>query len=180
MTFRNSFYHSHLNRNTAADRIQQWSSVLTFGNDIPQCLPTQPDRNRDMTVNDAEERLRTMLDRAGLHGYQPQNQIQLGLPLGSTSPDFFYPPATDFYEGICVYLDGMSRELHGNPEREKRDRRIREELRNLGYEVVEISYAQLFDRDAMAQYFYRIGRLLLGKEPAKRLKDDGAWFVVGA
>lgn len=45
-------------------------------------------------------------------------------------PDFFYLPATDHYDGICMYLDGMSRELHGNPERQKRDRRIREEVRD--------------------------------------------------
>jgi hypothetical protein len=174
MTFRNSFYHAHLNRNTAADRMRQWSATLTFSNDIPQRLPSQP--ASDMTVNDAEERLRIMLERAGLQGYQPQQQIDLGLPLGSTTPDFFYPPATEHYEGICVYLDGMSRELHGNPERQKRDRRIREELRNRGYEVVEITHAQLFDRDAMAQHFFRIGRLLLGKDSARRVKEDLAWF----
>jgi hypothetical protein len=37
-----------------------------------------------------------------------------------------------------------------------------------------------FDRNAMSQFFYRIGRLLSGKEPAKRLKEDCAWFVAGA
>lgn len=174
MTFRNSFYNGHLNRNTAADRMRQWSGVLTFSNDIPQWLPSQP--ASEMTVNDAEERLRIMLERAGLHGYQAQQPIDLGLPLGSTTPDFFYSPATEHYEGICVYLDGMSRELHGNPERQKRDRRIREELRNRGYEVVEITQAQLFDRDAMAQHFFRIGRLLLGKESARRVKVDLKWF----
>ena len=174
LTFRNSFYHAHLNRKTAADRLRQWSGVLAFSNDIPQCLPSQPATGQ--TVNDAEERLRIMLERAGLQGYQPQYQIELGLPMGSTTPDFFYLPTTEHYDGICVYLDGMSRELHGNPERQKRDRRIREELRNRGYEVVEITHAQLFDRDAMSQHFYRIGRFLLGKEPAKRLKDNPEWF----
>jgi hypothetical protein len=174
LTFRNSFYHAHLNRTTAADRLRQWAGVLVFSNDIPQRLPSQPVTN--LTVNDAEERLRIMLDRAGLQGYQPQHAIALGLPLGSTTPDFFYPPPTEHYEGICVYLDGMSRDLHGNPERQKRDRRIREELRNYGYEVVEITYAQLFDRDAMAQHFYRIGRFLLGKDQAKRLREQPDWF----
>ena len=61
--------------------------------------------------------------------------------------------------------------------RQKRDRRIREELRNRGYEIVEITHAQLFDRDAMAQRFYRIGRLLLGKDSARRVKVDLAWFA---
>jgi hypothetical protein len=174
MTFRNSFYHSHLNRNTAADRLRRWTELLAFSNDIPQRLPSQS--VVDLTVNDAEERLRILLERAGLQGYQPQYQISLGLPLGSTTPDFYYPPATEHYEGICVYMDGMSRDFHGNPERQKRDRRIREELLNRGYEVVEISHAQLFDRDAMSQHFYRIGRLLLGKDFAKRFRDETSWF----
>jgi hypothetical protein len=78
--------------------------------------------------------------------------------------------------GICVYLDGMSHELHGDPARQRQDRRIREELRNRGYEVVEITYGQLSDRDAMSQHSYRIGRFLLGKEPAKRLRDEIDWF----
>jgi penicillin amidase len=40
-----------------------------------------------------------------------------------------------------------------------------------GYEVVEITHAQLFDRDAMTQHFYRIGRFLVGKESARKIKD---------
>src|SRR5262249_25236037 len=124
-------------------------------------------------------RLKSMLERSGLHGYEPQRQIALGLPLGSTTPDFFYAATTEHYEGICVYLDGMSRELHGNPKRQEYDRRIRDELRNRGYEVVEITYAQLFDRGAMAQHFYRIGRFLLGKSSAAQMRDDSAWFISG-
>jgi hypothetical protein len=39
-----------------------------------------------------------MLDRAGLHGYQPQRPIDLGRPLGATTPDFFYELRNDAYE----------------------------------------------------------------------------------
>lgn len=174
LTFRNSFYHVHLNRNTASDRLRVWSELLSFANDIPPRLPSQPPSAQ--TVNDAEERLRNMLERAGLHDYQPQHQIDLGPSQGSTTPDFFYSATNQHYEGVCIYLDGMSRDYHGNPERQKRDRQIREELRNRGYEVVEIAYAQLFDRDAMVQHLYRIGRFLVGKESAKRLKEEAGWF----
>jgi hypothetical protein len=175
LTFRNSFYHARLNRVTASNSFREWTGSLTLSNEIPSRLPSRP--VVDLTVNDPEEQLRIMLERAGLHGYEPQFEISLGLPLGSTTPDFFYRPATDHYEGICIYLDGMSRELHGDPERQVRDRRIREELRNRSFEVVEITHAQLFDRDAMAQHFYRIGRLLLGKETAKVIRSDTTWFI---
>ena len=70
----------------------------------------------------------------------------------------------------------MSRGIHGNPEIQRRDRQIREELRNRGYEVIEITYAQLFDREAMAQHFYRIGRFLVGRDTAKKLREDADWF----
>ena len=174
LTFRNSFYHTHLNRMAAAACLRQWTRSLTFTNDIPARLPSEA--TTGLTVNDPEERLRVMLENCGLHGFKPQFEIALGLPLGTTTPDFYYAPTTDHYEGLCIYLDGMSRELHGNPERQLRDRRIREELRNRGYEVIEITNAQLFDRDAMAQHFFRIGRFLLGKEEARRLKDETTWF----
>ena len=78
---------------------------------------------------------------------------------------------------MCIYLDGMSRRLHGDPARQQADRRIRQELRNRSYEVVEITYAQLFDRDAMRQHFFRIGRFLLGKETALKLRDEPTWFA---
>jgi hypothetical protein len=53
----------------------------------------------------------------------------LGRPLGATTPDFFYEPRNDAYEGLCIYLDGMGRHLHGRPETRDRDRDIREGLR---------------------------------------------------
>jgi hypothetical protein len=42
-------------------------------------------------------------------------------------------------EGICIYLDGLSGHLHGNPETAERDREIRSWLRNNGYEVIEVA-----------------------------------------
>ena len=118
-----------------------------------------------------------MPDRAGLHGYQPQRPIDLGRPLGATTPDFFYEPRNDAYEGLCLYLDGMGRHLHGRPETHDRDRDIREGLRNRGYEVVEIQFGQLTDPDAMRQHFFRVGRFLLGKDAAQRIRDDSTWYT---
>jgi hypothetical protein len=174
LTFRNSFYHAYLNRNVASNRLQLWSESLAFSNHVPACLPS--DQPQAQTVNDAEERLKILLDRAGLSGYQPQHQISFGASQGSTTPDFYFPPTSDHYEGICIYLDGMSRDIHGNPESQRRDRQIREELRNRGYEVIEITHAQLFDREAMAHHFYRIGRFLVGRDTARRLREDIVWF----
>jgi hypothetical protein len=70
----------------------------------------------------------------------------------------------------------MAGHLHGRPETKQRDREIREELRNQGYEVIEIPFGQLTDPGAMGQHFFKIGRFLLGRQEAQRLKSDVTWF----
>jgi hypothetical protein len=96
--------------------------------------------------------------------------------LGTTTPDFFYEDPSERSEGICIYLDGMSRHLHGDPERQQRDRIIREELRNIGFEVFEIPVGNLDDRLVMATHFFRIARVLLGKTKATEIRDSPNWF----
>jgi len=42
--------------------------------------------------------------------------------------------------------------------------------------VVEIHFGQLTDPDAMRVHFFRIGRFLLGKDAAQRIRDDSSWY----
>jgi ATP-dependent helicase YprA (DUF1998 family) len=172
--FRNTYYHRYLNRHTAIKFIKEHGNQLTFSNDIPSRLPLAPSEGKP--VNDAEAKLRYMLERAGFPNAIAQRSIDLGKPLGSTTPDFFFEDPKDRGEGVCVYLDGMSEHIHGNPITRLRDQEIREELRSRGYDVIEIPYGQLTDRDAMAKHFYRLGRLLLDRERAATLRDDPSWF----
>ena len=39
----------------------------------------------------------------------------MGRPLGSTIPDAFYPGKEEDEPGICIYLDGLSAGIHGDP-----------------------------------------------------------------
>jgi hypothetical protein len=175
LRFRNAYYHRHLNRLTALDRLDSWRGTLVFTHDIPSRLPTPA--SEAVPVNDPELTLRAMLERAGLQGYKPQHPIELGLPLGPTVPDFFFESRNpEIYAGLCIYLDGMAGHLHGRPETRQRDREIREELRNQGYEVVEIPFGNLSDPEAMRQHFFKIGRFLLGRIEAQRLKSNSGWF----
>jgi hypothetical protein len=164
-----------LNRHTAADRLQSWGRELALSNEIPAKLPVQG--GEQLGSNEAEETLRAMLDRAGLHGYQTGKRVHLGPPLGDTVPDFFYEDPDGIDPGICVYLDGMSERIHGNPETAARDRRIREQLRATAYQVVEIPYGHLMDLEQMRRHFFVIGRILLGRDEARRLREDASWFV---
>ena len=54
-----------------------------------------------------------------------------------------------------------------------------ETLRHTGYEVLEIPATALDDRDRMIGYFYRLARLLLGRERADQMRGDTSWFGQG-
>lgn len=170
-TFRNAYYHRYLNRHTAAEKLAAWGNRLTFSHDLPANLPDSPAGDGDMAVNEAEDRLLALIQRAGLPQPQRQYPIDLGRPLGVTTPDCFYLDPNDNYEGICLYLDGMSAHLHGHAQTRQRDRQIREELKAREYLVIEIPYGDLTDPPAMAGHFYQIGRVLLGRSRAAEIRE---------
>lgn len=175
-TYRNSYYHRYLNRHQAAEKIHEWEHELIFSHDIPPQLPNTETPNSEKPVNDKETILRDMLIRAGFPTPICQKPIDLGKPLGITIPDFFYEDPDERTEGICIYLDGMSKNLHGDPDRQQRDRAIRDRLRHDNFEVIEIPVGNLSDRAAMAKYFFRLGRILLGKQQAAAIRDYPDWF----
>ena len=104
-------------------------------------------------------------------------QVRLDRSLGTTTPDVIYRAADhDPDEGVCIYLDGLSEHLHGNPETAERDRAIRTWLRNRGYEVIEIAANELSDEDAMVRHFRRLASYLGMAELKSRVREDRSWF----
>lgn len=172
LNFRNAHDHRYLNRHTAQEKLQSWGDRLVRSHDIPPQLPNIEATSGAEPVNDAESRLQEMLKRAGFPNPIAQKTIDLGKPLGSTTPDFFYDDPNDLFDGICIDLDGMSKHLHGNSATQQRDRQIRETLNNQEYRVIEIPVGSLDDRQAMANHFHSLGRILLGKERAKSIRDN--------
>jgi len=174
LNYRNAFYHPHLDRKVAANCLQVCGWLLLHSHDVPPILPATPSSTRP--TNRPEAILLFMLERAGFANIKPQHPIDLGKPLGTTTPDFFFEDSSDRYEGICIYLDGMSEANHGNEATRRRDDALRSELRNRAYEVFEIKVGDLTDPQSMRSHFYRIGRSLLGKSRAEALRDDSSWF----
>jgi hypothetical protein len=172
--FRNVFFHRHLDRHVALEAFNVRGAALVAENLIPAKLPVQAPQGDAQPVNDAEATLRRMLLQAGFPEGEWQKKVDLGKPMGVTVPDCFF--ALDDEPGICIYLDGMSGHLHGNPSTQQRDAELRTFLRNSGYSVFEITATQLGDRDAMVRHFQKLGRLLVGAEKAKQVKDDTGWF----
>ncbi len=128
------------------------------------------------SVNAAEARLRTLLARAGFPEPAWQRGIDLGRPLGTTRPDCYFATDDPHDLGVCIYLDGLSRHIHGNAATFARDRQIREQLRAAGYAVFEIAATQLSDRGAVTAHFYRWAQVILGRDRARALRDDAGWF----
>ena len=176
-TFRNAYYHRFLDRATACERLGDWGDGLVFEHDIPVLQPSAAPGAKEVPVNDAETKLRHLLLAAGFDKGARGEQIRLHRALGTTTPDVIYRGDDhDPDEGVCIYLDGLSTHIHGNPETAERDREIRTWLRNHGYEVIEIAANHLDDEDAMIRHFRRLASYLGMRDVRKRLRDDPSWF----
>ena len=180
-TFRNGFYHKHLDRKLAAGRLAAWGGRLVFAHDVPARQPSQAPTDGTHPVNEAERRLRHLLLAAGFEEGTRGEQIQLDRAIGTTTPDVIYrTPAHDVDEGICIYLDGLSDHLHGNSATAERDARIRSWLRNNGYEVIEIAASELCDEGAMTRHFRKLAGYLNAPELREKVRTDTSWFRTSA
>jgi hypothetical protein len=176
-TFRNGFYHKHLDRKVAAQRLAAWGGRLAFAHDVPAKQPSQAPGEGTHPVNEAERRLRHLLLAAGFEEGTRGQQIQLDRAIGTTTPDVIYrAPHHREDEGVCVYLDGLSGHLHGNPATAERDARIRSWLRNNGYEVIEIAVSDLYDEGAMTRHFRKLAGYLNAADLREKVRSDSAWF----
>lgn len=120
-----------------------------------------------------------MLKATGLGCFETERPLKLSGKV-VTRPDVYFDAPNDMFEGVCVYLDGMSEHLHGNAQTAVQDRQIREELRNKYFEVVVIQYQDLYDKIAMRAHMSRIARAVVGKDKARSVADDDAWFIDGS
>lgn len=177
-TFHNSFYHKYLNRKAAQEKLEGWGERLVFSHEIPAVQqPEAPVEEGALPVNEAERRLQHLLVAAGFSEGIRGEQIRLDRAIGTTTPDVIYrAPHHARDEGICIYLDGLSGHLHGNPATREQDQRIRTWLRNNGYEVIEIAASDLFDQGAMTRHFRKLAGYLSDAELRERLRGDESWF----
>ncbi len=102
-TFRNAYYHKHLFRKRALERLADWGSRLEFDHDIPPLQPSEPASADALPVNDAEAKLRHLLLAAGFGEGIRGEQVRLGNALGTTTPDVTYRADGDSPdETVCI------------------------------------------------------------------------------
>jgi ATP-dependent helicase YprA (DUF1998 family) len=177
-TYRNQFFHEHLDRQVAVAALNEWGSRLEHSHYIPPAGdPKQSAANSvSAGTNPAEEKLRKMLEKAKLPQPELQKRIPAPKPYNETVPDFFWPLDEEEGYGVCLYLDGMSAHLHGKLETQQKDTQIRAFLEDQGHVVFSVTASQLDDRGAMKRLFFRLGNALLDTNAAKAVRDDDTWF----
>jgi hypothetical protein len=174
-TFRNAFYHAHLDRHVALTMLAKCAGTLVEENPIPPNQPAPASAGpKELPVNEAEDLLLYYMLAAGLAQPDCQKHIPRPRPYLSTTPDFFY--ADNQTTGICIYLDGLSAHIHGNPATKQRDTEIRNQLEAEGYEVFSITYTKLFDVDAVRMFLTKVAKSLVGRDAAAKVSAQTAWF----
>ena len=177
-TFRNTYYHKHLDRKLASRMLNKWGSHIDCSHAIPPAQPSQEPKEGSYPVNQAEQKLRQLLLNAGFGEGIRGQQIHLGRAIGTTTPDVIYRSDDhESDEGVCIYLDGLSQHIHGNAETAEKDREIRTWLRNNRYEVIEVAVSDLDDNRAMTWHFRRLASYLNLPDLRQAVRDDQTWFT---
>ena len=150
---------------------------LGSSHEIPPKQPSQEPAEGSHPVNEAERRLRHLLLAAGFEEGARGEQLRLDRAIGTTTPDVIYrADHHDEDEGVCIYLDGLSGHLHGNPATADKDREIRGWLRNNSFEVIEIAVSDLHDEGAMVRHFRRLAGYLRADDLRKSVRAETEWF----
>ena len=154
-TYRNIFYHDLLDRHEAVKLLKEYQSTPKQERELTPVEEAVTSSSTGEPTNRGEEALAEMLVQAGLPQFEHQRRIELGKPFGATVPDLFFEDPVSGVQ-LVVYLDGLSKGIHGNMERHQMDRMIRERLEEEGMDVIEIASSDLDDPEVMKRHLKRI------------------------
>jgi hypothetical protein len=152
-TFRNQFHHSLLNRNQGLELIEALAAAPEQCQEIvPQFEEAQT--GGGMPSNRPEAQLESLLTKH--HFPQGHCRKRITTSIGvATEPDWLYEPAK-----VAVYLDGMSRHLHGDLKTAQRDKIIRDALEMDGFTVIVLQFHDLHDPAIMTQHLKNIAKAI--------------------
>jgi ATP-dependent helicase YprA (DUF1998 family) len=156
-TYRNVFYHDLLDRHKAVELLQSYLNPPQYEREFP---PVQESVvSQGQATNRGEEALSELLTQAGLPQFEHQRRIELGTPFGATIPDLFYDDPISGTQ-LAIYLDGLSKGIHGNKNQQQLDRMLRERLEEEGIDVIEVAASDLDDPEALKRHLKRISMKL--------------------
>jgi hypothetical protein len=152
-TFRNQFYHDLLNRHQAAVLVQRLDLMPEAYRDIVPVFEEE-EPGSGTPSNSPEARLLRLLQDYTFPAGVCRKRIvtAAGLP---TEPDWLHEETK-----VAVYLDGMSRGLHGDPKTAQRDQLIGGMLELDGYSVIVVQSRDLDDPQAVRLHLKNIARAM--------------------
>jgi hypothetical protein len=152
-TFRNQFHHALLNRHDRLVLMGKLDFDPQAYRDITPVFEEQG-QGSGTPSNRPEARLqRLLLD----HHFPPgecRKEVRTSIGL-STFPDWLHPESK-----VAVYLDGMSRSLHGDPKQAQKDQMIRQALEMDDYRVIVVQSRDLDDPQAVRQHLKNIAEAI--------------------
>ncbi len=152
-TFRNQFHHQLLNRHRALELIESLNYAPQGYRDIVAVF--EEERPQDGSPsNTPEARLLRLLHDHHFPAGQCRQRITTSLGI-ATEPDWLHEPTK-----VAIYLDGMSRGLHGDPNVARKDQIIRQAVEVDGYTVIVVQKRDLDDPQAVRQHLRSIARAM--------------------
>jgi ATP-dependent helicase YprA (DUF1998 family) len=148
-TFRNQYHHDMLNRHTALGLIEELNHAPHGYRDIVAVF--EEERPEDGSPsNTPEARLLRLLHDHHFPAGECRKRITTSLGI-ATEPDWLHEPTK-----VAIYLDGMSRGLHGDPNIARKDQIIRQAVELDGYTVIVVQKRDLDDPQAVRQHLRNI------------------------
>jgi hypothetical protein len=155
-TFRNQFYHSMLNRHDGLELMDKLDFLPEGYRDIVPVF--EEEKPGEGTPSNPPEAVFVKLLREH-HFPEGHCRKRIVTSLGITTwPDWVHEPTQ-----VAVYLDGMSRGLHGDPNVAKKDHIIRQAIEFDNYKVIVVQSRDLNDPQAVRQHLRNIAQAM-GRE----------------
>ena len=153
-TFRNQFYRDLLNRHAAMGLVKKLNQPPEAYRDVVPVFEEEEGSDSGNPSNTPEARLLRLLQDHHFPAGAGRKPVSTSAGL-STEPDWFHEKSK-----VAVYLDGISRGLHGDPRTARRDQLIRGMLELDGYTVIVIQARDLDDPQAVRMHLKNIAEAM--------------------
>jgi len=172
-TYYNMSFHRDLDRHQALELLGEFAAPPVHVHDLAATPDIQAPTGTSQQSN--ADKLLQILRRAGFPEPDREQSITIGQPFPQTVPDFSYQDeAADVL--VAIYLDGLSKGIHGNPQTQAQDRAIRHQLQTLGWEVIEVANSDLDDLTALRAALARLAKALGSRELRDRVRGEADWL----
>jgi hypothetical protein len=152
-TFRNQFHHEMLNRHKALELMDSLNRLPEGYREIVPLF--EEERTETGTPsNNPEARLLRLLNEHHFPSGECRKRITTSLGI-ATEPDWVHEPTK-----VAVYVDGMSRGLHGDPNIARKDQIIRQAVEFDGYKVIVVQSRDLDDPQAVRLHLRSIAQAM--------------------